>query len=167
MRPNQYINTNRLHLLEYKLAKEGRLFQFGTMASITYDAVKRCRPLANPEGQIFEKTIRSLNVHIYKELTQLMWETILEGHEFVFPYGVMSFILVESLKGKKLYMENFGGEIAIYVEMRQKKKPGSKVYKPYYHGTLLAEGIKQVKEKLDEGVKYTRRKLYYVENKYQ
>ena len=123
--------------------------------------------MANPSGQIFEKTIRSLSVHIYKEITQLMWEYILEGHEFVWPHGMVSFILVESSKGKKRYMDNFGGEIAIYLEFRQRKRAGSKVYKPYYHGTLLVDGISQVKQKLSEGVKYTRRKLYYVENKYQ
>lgn len=166
-RPNKYYNTNRLHLLESKAASEGNLFEFGTVVSVTYEAVRRCKPQASPEGQLFEKCIRSLSVHIYKEITQLMWEYIVQGHEFIFPGESISFILVESAKGKKRYRDQFVGGNSIYVELRQKKMKGSKVYKPYFHGILLAEGIRQVNEKLKNGVRYTRRRLYYVESKNQ
>ena len=144
------------------------MFDRETYYSIVYNVIKEWSPRRDLNGLISKRVTKKLHNNIYKVITQLIWETIVEGHEFVMPNNITSFVIIEVPykylgRKKKLYQTLFYQGRALMVEQRVIKRRTTKKYTVYRGGYLSHKGIREANKRMEDGLRYNKRHQQYID----
>ena len=137
-----------------------------TSTDISYDAIRRCYPNMGVDTARFKELVSTVNRKIYPLIAEMIWETILEGHEFIFPHMKTSYILVEGKTTSDAYRRKFYRDRAVFVEMREYPDLYN-VQTKRLRGRVHPSKIELINQRMRDGKRYTKRSSKYMAKKHK
>ena len=158
-----WFHTYNMHKLEKASVKSG-MIRTGFENDVAYFIHDKL-PFAAPDGKYFQMITKRIASKFPVVLTDFIWKKIIEGHEFIFPYGNISILLIEVNTPWKQYAELFHNNRAVFIEMRRMKRITQRKYLDNIRGTIRKGYIEKVAQKQREGVSYQKKSQYFIDKK--